>query len=128
MVPQAVANTVYAFGKLERAPGPEAWAALELAVVRVARVMKSQDAANTFWAFSKLEKAPGPETWAALELAAVRVAREMNSQDAANIFWAFGKRVRSLFTGAGSEAGRQGVSASKAGGVSGEGIETSGRW
>mmetsp|Transcript_3578 Transcript_3578/g.8483 ORF Transcript_3578/g.8483 Transcript_3578/m.8483 type:complete len:99 (-) Transcript_3578:226-522(-) len=54
MTPQEVSNTLNGFGKLERAPGPEAWAALELAVVRVARQMNEEQVVNTISALVKL--------------------------------------------------------------------------
>ena len=53
--------------KLERAPGPETWAALELAVARVAPAMDPQEISNTAWAYAALNISPGAETWAALE-------------------------------------------------------------
>jgi hypothetical protein len=94
MTPQAVANTLWAFSKLERIPNDKTWAALETAAGRVAPTMNPQNVANTMWAFSKLERMPDDKTWAALDTAAGRVAREMNPQNVANTMWAFSKLER----------------------------------
>jgi hypothetical protein len=88
MNPQGVANTMWAFSKVERMPDDKTWAALETAARRVAQEMNPQDVANVMWAYATLGKVPNDKTWAALETAAGRVARDMNSQNLANTLWA----------------------------------------
>jgi hypothetical protein len=89
MVPQDLANTLWAYATLGRAPEPEMWRALETAAVRVAPGMNPQDLANTVWGYATLGRAPGAETWRALETTTARVAPSMNSQDLANTLWAY---------------------------------------
>jgi hypothetical protein len=89
MVPQGVANTVWAYATLGRSPEPETWRALETAAARVAPSMVPQGVANTVWAYATLGRSPEPETWRALETAAVRVAASMKPQALANTLWAY---------------------------------------
>jgi hypothetical protein len=89
MVPQALANTLWAYATLGRAPEPETWRALETTAAHVAPDMVPQALANTLWAYATLGRAPEPETWEALETAAVRVAPSMVAQDLANTLWAY---------------------------------------
>jgi hypothetical protein len=88
MNPQNVANTMWAFSKLERMPDDKTWAALETAAGRVAREMNSQNVTNVMWAYATLGRVPNDKTWAALDTAAGRVALDMHSQDLANALWA----------------------------------------
>ena len=89
MVPQALANTVWAYATLGRAPEPETWRTLDTAAARVAASMNPQALANTVWAYVTLGRAPEPEEWRALETAAVRVAPAMVPQALANTVWAY---------------------------------------
>jgi cellobiose-specific phosphotransferase system component IIA len=89
MVPQDLANTMWAYATLGRAPEPETRRALETAAARVASSMNPQALANTVWSYAKLGRAPEPETWRALETAAVRVAASMVPQALANTVWAY---------------------------------------
>jgi len=89
-----VANTMWAFSKLERMPDEKTWASLNTAARRVAPAMNPQEVANTMGAFSKLERVPDDTTWAALETAAGRVAPEMNSQAVSNVMGAYAKLER----------------------------------
>jgi len=88
-VPQALANTMWAYATLGRAPEAETWRALETAAVRVAPGMVPQNLANTMWAHVTLGSAPEAETWRALETAAARVAPGMVPQNLANTLWAY---------------------------------------
>jgi len=89
MTPQATANTFWALGKLEKAPGPEAWAALERRVPQVAPDMTPQAVGNTAMAYARLNISPGPEAWAALERRVVQLAPDMNSQSVGNTVLAY---------------------------------------
>jgi hypothetical protein len=89
MDPQALANTVWAYATLGRAPKAETWRALETAAARVAPGMVPQELANTVWAYATLGRAPEAETWRALETAAARVAPGMDPQALANTLWAY---------------------------------------
>jgi hypothetical protein len=89
MNPQALANTVWAYATLGRAPEADTWRTLETAAVRVAPGMVPQNLANTLWAYATLGRAPGAETWRALETAAVRVAPSMVPQNLANTMWGY---------------------------------------
>jgi hypothetical protein len=59
MVSQEVANTVWAYATLGKAPGEKAWKVLEAAAVRVGPEMVPQAVSNTVWAYATLGKAPG---------------------------------------------------------------------
>jgi hypothetical protein len=87
--PQELANIVWAYATLGRAPKPETWRALESAAVRVAPSMKPQELANTVWAYATLGRATEPETWRALETAAARVVAGMVPEELANTLWAY---------------------------------------
>jgi hypothetical protein len=94
MSPQAVANVMLAYAKLERMPDDKTWVALETAAGRVAPEMNPQAVANLMWAFSKLKRMPDDKTWAVLNTAAGRVAREMNPQAVGNVMLAYAKLER----------------------------------
>ena len=86
---QDVGNLLWAYGKLEQAPGAEAWSALEAAVVRVALDMVPQAISNSMWSYATLGRSPGADARAALEAVVVRAARDMTTQGVSNTFWAF---------------------------------------
>ena len=64
---QDVGNLLWAYGKLEQAPGAEAWSALEAAVVRVAQDMVPQAVSNSMWSYATLDRSPGADARASLE-------------------------------------------------------------
>jgi hypothetical protein len=88
MIPQALANMMYAYAKLERMPDDKTWAALETAAGRVALDMNPQNVANVMFAYATLGRAPNDKTRAALETTAGRVALDMNSQGLVTALWA----------------------------------------
>jgi hypothetical protein len=95
MIPQDVANTVWAYARLGRSPGEKALIALDAAAARVAPEMIPQDVANTVWAYAKLDRSPGKKALIALDAAAARVAPEMIHKDVANTVWAYASLGRS---------------------------------
>ena len=75
MTPPQVANLMWAYGTLGRAPGAATWAALERKAVEAVRDMIPQEAANLTWAFAALGRAPGVATWEALKRRAGEAAQ-----------------------------------------------------
>jgi hypothetical protein len=90
MKPQEMANTLYAYGVMDRMPGEGTWAALETAAVRVAPDLKPQEVANTLYAYGVKGRMPEEGAWAALEIAVVRVTADMKPQEVANTLYAYG--------------------------------------
>jgi hypothetical protein len=90
MKPQEMANTLYAYGVMDRMPGEGTWAALETAAVRVAPDLKPQEVANTLYAYGVKGRMPEEGAWAALEIAVVRVTPDMKPQEVANTLYAYG--------------------------------------
>ena len=78
MKPQEVANLMWAYATLGRAPEAATWEALERRAGEVARDMVPQNVANLMWAYATLGRAPEAATWEALERRAMDVARDID--------------------------------------------------
>ena len=79
VVPQNVSNALWAFAKIGRLPEEDARRALDAAVRRHARAMRSQEIANSVYALGVLGHSPGADAEAALAGAA-RVALRVESR------------------------------------------------
>jgi hypothetical protein len=67
MDPQAVSTIMWVLATRGWIPGAQAWAALEVAVVRVGPGMGPEELSNIAWSFATLGRVPGSQAWAALE-------------------------------------------------------------
>jgi hypothetical protein len=88
---QQVANTLWAYAKLGRAPGAGVMRGLEGRAEAVAGTFKAQEVANTLWAYATLGRAPGAGLRRKVEERILQLVEDFTSQDLADTQWAYGQ-------------------------------------
>lgn len=86
-----VASTLWAFGKLGKAPGLELLTGLERRGVKTIGQFTAQDVSRTLWAFAALEESPQSDLMAALMWRAEMVMQLFSAHDARDMLMAFEK-------------------------------------
>ena len=86
---QNVANTLWAYATMGRAPGAGLMRELEGRAEALAGLFKAQDVANTLWAYATMGRAPGAGLMRELGGRAEALAGTFNAQNVANTLWAY---------------------------------------
>jgi len=85
---QGVANTLWAYATMGRAPGAGVMRALEGRAEAVAGTFNALEVANTLWAYATMGREPGTGLMRELEGRAEALAGAFNAQNMANLLWA----------------------------------------
>jgi very-short-patch-repair endonuclease len=89
--PQNIANTLWAFAKLNLTPSAQLLDAASLVATKSIDSFNPQGITNTLWAFAKFDFRLSAELLDAASLVATNSMDSFNPQDIANMLWAFAK-------------------------------------
>jgi len=91
---QDVANTLWAYATMGRAPGAGVMRGLEGRAEAVAGTFIAQDVANTLWAYATLGREPGAGLMRGLEGRAEVLVGTFDDQNVSNTLWAYATLAR----------------------------------
>ena len=92
--PQAVSNTLWAFGQLDYSPAPETLHALCEGATPLLRAFRAQELSNTFLGLARIEHDPGNAFCGAAFASASANLRSFEEQETSNLLWACARLQR----------------------------------